>query len=98
MTPLPTGMRMLIITYNLKGASTGYTAFYEALKNQGSWWHYLPSTWLIVSGSTPEQVANALKTHLQEGDHLFVGTLQSGYNGWLPKDAWDWLQARGLNP
>ncbi len=88
---------MLIVTYNLKGEATAYTSFYEALKAQGVWWHCLPSTWLLVSSKTPKQVVEDLRTHLLRGDHLFVGTLQHGYNGWLPKDAWEWIRTHGLN-
>jgi hypothetical protein len=90
-------MSVLIVTYNLKGAATAYTQFYETLKNQGQWWHYLPSTWLIYTNNSPQQVAAAAKLHLQPTDHLFVGTLQDGFSGWLPKDAWEWIKAKGLN-
>ncbi len=89
--------RVLIVTYNLKAASTAYTKFYDTLKAQGQWWHYLPSTWLIYTNHTPEQVGDALRAHIFSGDHVFVGTLQNGYNGWLPKDAWQWLRDRGLS-
>jgi len=90
---------MLIVTYNLKGSASSYTQFYEVLKNQGSsWWHYMPSTWLLDTIKTPEQVTEALRVHLQSSDYMFVGTLTNGYNGWLPKDAWEWMQKRGLNP
>ncbi len=94
----PPPPRMLIVTYNLKGAATAYTQFYETLKSQGQWWHYLPSTWLIYTNFTPQQVYEAARPHLQTNDHLFVATLQNGYNGWLPKDAWEWIKARGLSP
>jgi len=96
MTALPSN-RVLVVTYNLKGAANSYAQFYEALKSQGAWWHYLPSTWLIYTGNSPQQVASAARAHLQEGDHLFVGTLQNGYSGWLPKDAWEWIRGKGLS-
>jgi hypothetical protein len=90
---------MLIVTYNLKGAATAYTSFYETLKSQGgSWWHYMPSTWLLATDMTPEQLSDALRPHLQQADHLFIGTLQHGYNGWLPQAAWEWISKNGLMP
>jgi hypothetical protein len=88
--------RIVIVTYDLKGPATGYTDFIETLKSQGVWWHYLPSTWLLHTHLTPEQISSALRPHLQSGDLLFIGTLQQGYNGLLPKDAWDWIKSRGL--
>ena len=91
--------RVLIVSYNLKGAASVYTQFYETLKAQGPWWHYLPSTWLIYTDKTPEQVSAAARVHiLTPDDRLFVGTLQDGYSGWLPKDAWEWLKSKGVSP
>jgi hypothetical protein len=97
MTAYYTTPHILIVTYNLKGAATAYTQFYETLKVQGRWWHYLPSTWLIHTTRTPEEVADAVRVHMIQGDHIFVGTLQNGYNGYLPKDAWEWIQGHGLS-
>ncbi len=90
--------RILIVTYNLRGAAASYGKFYEALKAQGAWWHYLPTTWLLHTNQTSEQVFSTVRAHLLPADHIFIGTLQNGYNGWLPKDAWDWIRARGLSP
>ena len=88
---------ILIVTYNLKGAATAYTQFYETLKQQGAWWHYKPTTWLIHTTRTPQAVSDALRAHMIAGDHVFVGTLQDGYNGWLPKTAWEWIRSKGLS-
>jgi len=98
MTAYISTQHILIVTYNLKGPASSYAQFYEVLKGQGPWWHYLPSTWLIHSTKTPQEVADAARVHILTGDHLLVGTLQNGYSGWLPKDAWDWLKSKGLNP
>lgn len=87
---------ILIVSYDLKGAHN-YAPFFEALRSQGVWWHYLASTWLIHTDKTPEQVYNAICGHIRRADRLFVGTLANGYEGWLPKDAWDWIEAKGLH-
>jgi len=81
-----------IVTYDLYGPTDGYTALYEALKSQGdSWWHYLRNTWLISTYKSPEQIAADLKSHIQEKDRFLISRLQSPYQGWLPKDAWEWM-------
>jgi len=88
---------VLIVTYNLKAGAGEYGSFYEKLKRQGSsWWHYLPSTWLIATSKSSQEVAADLRGEIYEGDHIFVGTLQDGFSGWLPKKAWDWLKKQGL--
>jgi hypothetical protein len=70
--------------------------FYSALKGQGQWWHYVPSTWLIYTDKSNKELAELLRLHLQPRDHIFVGTLQNGFSGWLPKAAWAWIKDRGL--
>lgn len=89
---------ILIVTYNLKGGANAYTPLYAALKKQGkSWWHYMPSTWLIDTDHPPNAVAETLREHLLPGDQIFVGHLQNGFGGWLPKPAWEWIRAHGLS-
>lgn len=82
---------ILIVTYDLKGPYN-YIPFYEALKQQGSWWHYLTSTWLISTAKTPEQVFQAISPLMLTTDRMLIFELGKTYNGWLPKDAWEWIQ------
>jgi hypothetical protein len=84
---------ILIVTYDLKEIRD-YTAFYEALKSQGSsWWHYLTTTWLIPTTKTPQELANAIRPYMGVNDFLLVGEL-GRTAGWLPKEAWEWMNAQ----
>lgn len=84
---------ILIVSYDLKEARD-YTPFYEILKKQGniSWWHYLTSTWLLSTTQTAQQVVDAIKPYMGAQDFLLVGEFGPNYTGWLPKEAWDWIQ------
>jgi len=86
---------ILIITYDLK-TPKDYHDFYEAIKaqgEQGKWWHYMASTWLLSTNKTPQQVADAIRPHLDQQDLFFVCELSPNYQGWLPKPAWDWIHS-----
>jgi hypothetical protein len=86
---------ILIITYDLR-TPKDYHDFYEAIKAQGEegkWWHYMASTWLLSTTKTPQQVSDAIHPHLAEQDLLFVCELNPNYQGWLPKPAWDWINS-----
>jgi hypothetical protein len=87
---------IIIVSYDLKGGKD-YTPLYEAIKAQGAWWHYLTATWILSTTKTADQVYNGICGQILANDRLFVGTLAPGYEGWLAKDAWDWLKSRGLN-
>jgi hypothetical protein len=62
---------ILIVTHDLKTVRD-YTSFYVALQQQGQWWHYLTSTWLIDTNKTPQQVSDAIQPLLAPGDFLLV--------------------------
>ena len=83
--------QVLIVTYDLKTPGWNYTAFYDALKAQGQWWHYLTSSWLIVTGKSPSDVYTALAPHLPKSDRILVLPVKKPAFGYLPKEAWDWI-------
>ena len=84
---------ILIVTYDLK-VVRDYTPLYEALKLQGHWWHYLASTWLIDTSKTPQQVWEAVQPHLDQRDFILIAEMGQQHQGWLPKDAWEWITSR----
>src|SRR5689334_11372213 len=81
---------ILIVTYDL-APTINHAAFFEALKAQGTWWHYLTSTWLVSTDKTTEQIFNALAPFMVEADRLLIFELGKSHHGWLPKEAWDWI-------
>lgn len=82
---------ILTVSYDLKSARD-YTTFYESLKLQGSWWHYLASTWLISTEKTPTQVVEAVRPYMDAADFLLVAEMGKTQQGYLPKPAWDWIE------
>ena len=85
---------ILFISYDLKNPNKNYEPFYNTLKEQGVWWHYLKSTWLLDTNKTPDQVYEALRHHIEQADRILVGTMVGPKQGWLEKEAWDWINAR----
>lgn len=85
--------RVLLVSYDLKGApAESYEALFEALKANPGWWHYLESTWLLVTDRTSVQLAEQLRPHLDQNDRLLVIEVVPRYSGWLPQKAWEWMR------
>jgi hypothetical protein len=83
----------LLITYDLDKPGQKYTGLHEAIKSLGTWWHYLESTWIVVSSQTPGQASDTLTTHIDANDNvLVIDVTNDRYAGWLSQDAWDWLK------
>ena len=73
-----------------------YTKFHNQLINSPQildWWHYLKSTYIVIVDWNIEasHISNFILLTLP-GKHFFVSELQlRNHNGWLPKQAWDWI-------
>jgi hypothetical protein len=85
------GIRVLIVTYDLKTPNVNYAPFYEALKKQDGWWHHISSAWLISTTKTPQQLHAELAPFLNNKDFILITQVTPPYWGSLPKEAWDWI-------
>jgi hypothetical protein len=87
---------ILIVTYDLRSPKD-YHDLYEVVKQQGTWWHYMASTWLLSTTKEPQQVVDAMLPHMEMQDLLFVGEITPKYQGRLPKAAWEWIALETKN-
>ena len=86
-------MKAFSITYDLKVPGRNYEGLYNAIKSCGKYWHYLDSTWIVVSNESSQQVWNMLAPNIDKSDFVLVIEVRRDCYGWLPKDAWDWINA-----
>ena len=84
-------MPVYVISYDLKKPGQDYTELHEAIKNIGSWWHHLDSTWLVDTDLTPEQIWQKLDGKIDQNDLLLIHALKPGSQGWLTQKAWNWI-------
>lgn len=84
-------MPVYCVSYDLNKAGQNYDALYEQLKSSPGWWHHLDSTWLISTPETAEQLSNRVLQHLDKNDTLLVIRVAKPYQGWLTKEAWQWI-------
>ena len=85
---------ILLVNLDLLGPAASYEPLYETLKAQGTWAHYMRWTWLLDTMRTPDQVVNALKPYVQQGDKILVCPVTQPYQGLQTKEAWDWINSR----
>jgi hypothetical protein len=82
------------INYDLKRPGQNYEALYEAIKSCGAWWHYLGSTWLVDTSLNAKGIWDRLAPQVDKNDFVLVIGVTRDYQGWLPQDAWEWLNSR----
>lgn len=82
------------INYDLKRPGQKYDALYDAIKSCGVWWHYLGSTWLVDTNLSAEGIWNRLAPAIDKDDRVLVIGVTKDKQGWLPQEAWAWINAR----
>ena len=83
------------INYDLRQPGRDYDALYETIKGCGvSWWHFLGSTWLVDTSLSAEGIWARLAPHVDKNDFMLVAGITRDYYGWLPQEAWDWINSR----
>jgi hypothetical protein len=83
---------VLIINYALRNRLKDYAPFFATIKgNCNQWWHFLESTFIVSTDSSADEFAKLLYPHIEATDALLVARLQKDHQGWLQKEAWDWL-------
>ena len=88
---------ILLITYDLNSPGKNYENLYKEIKSEGWWWHHLDSTWLIKTNNNPKYWYNKLKPFLDSNDYIFICEFTGSYYGFLPKDAWTWIEDASKN-
>ena len=82
-----------LITYDLHRPGQNYSELFEAIKGLGEWWHHLESTWLVDTAMDAQAVAERLRARMDQNDNLLVIKVSRPWGGWLPKEAWAWLES-----
>jgi len=82
-----------MVGYDLNRPGQNYPELFAAIKSIGDWWHYLDSTWIVVSNQTAAQIRDKLSPHIDANDELLVATL-TGASSWQGFDnaASEWLR------
>ena len=82
------------VNYDLKQPGQNYSALYNAIQSCGDWWHFLDSTWLVDSALTAAGIWDRLAPHVDGNDRVLVIGVTRDYEGWLPREAWNWINGR----
>ena len=86
-------MNLLLVTFSLRNTEKDYEPFFVALRgNALQWWHFIEQTCVVYTTFDPDEYAKKLLPFILKTDSLLVVKVTPHeFQGWLPKDAWDWL-------
>jgi len=84
--------KIYLVSYDLKKPATDYPGLYEILKNYPGWWHHLESTWLVATEDDAQKIWEKIEPHIDKNDSVLIIKINSSdRQGWLPKEAWKWI-------
>ena len=83
---------ILLVSYDLEVPGRDYVKLYEVLKSADGWWHHLKSTWIISTTDSVNTWTEKIRAVMDENDRfIIVDITEKTNNGWLPKNAWEWI-------
>lgn len=87
---------MYVVTYTLNPPRPMPQPMTTAIQSVGQWWHYLDNTWILMTSESATEVWNRIAPTITTEDRVLIAqiTANAGVQGWLPRDAWDWIHAR----
>jgi hypothetical protein len=89
--PLPTPYAY-VVSYDLKQPPNMYTPLFNELRQSLKWWHYLTATWIVLRHETLVEFQSKLNPLIFQTDRLLIMPAKGPAAGWLPPDAWKWIQ------
>jgi hypothetical protein len=86
-----------MVSYDLNGRErpSSYTAVKQVIERKAiDFRRPLYSQWFVQTNESPDAWQQALLSVMDDGDKLFVCQVRQPYQGWLPEEVWNWLNAR----
>lgn len=80
-----------IVSLGLTEPSQRYEPLYAVLRQSPKWFNYMSGTWIVVRQETLVDFAAKIRPLIFTNDRLLVMPAKGPGDGWLPKDAWDWI-------
>lgn len=63
-----------------------------SMPNLYSWFHYLRSSYILISSCDNEELAENIRKIIPNKRFLIFKVDLSTRHGWLPREAWDWIE------
>ena len=81
-----------IVAYDLKQQVELYTPLFTELKRSHKWSHYLENTWILLRYDSLVELGPKLRPLIFQSDRLLIMPAKGPADGWLPEEAWQWIQ------
>lgn len=90
--------KLYIIAYDTQAGfdAMAFANYIKALSEKkwiSDWWHYVNTVYIVASERSAQELYNAAAPGMKGIRHVLVIEIDpKNEQGWLPPDAWKWLQ------
>jgi hypothetical protein len=81
---------LVAIDFNTPEAD--YTPLANEISRSYNWWRYLKNTWIVLRYESLLELQPLLTRLLGVNDRMLILPAHGPAAGWLPKEAYDWIQ------
>jgi hypothetical protein len=81
-----------VISYDLSEPEQNYEDLIEAIKDYGTWWGHLESTYIVKDSGPSSDIRDNLIQYIDSDDSLLVAKLSGGWaESGIDESGTDWL-------
>jgi hypothetical protein len=86
-------LNLFLVTFSLRNKSKDYAPFFVAVRgNALQWWHFIEQSCVVTTNHDVNSYAHQLLPYIEATDSLLVVAITPHeFQGWLPQQAWSWL-------
>lgn len=88
---------IFMVAANLNDEDHDYAGFHQDVQALGPWFHYLKGVWLVDTQILVADISARLQVHITKVDYFLVMRVTNPHQGWLPPDAWKWINERSAS-
>ena len=88
-------MQTYLVAFTLNRPNADPAQVLQGIKSIAKgWMQYIPNVILIRSEESADAIAKRIYKLITNEDYLVVIKVTQEYQGWMPKDAWNWLNKK----
>lgn len=83
-----------LVILDAKTAGLDYTRFITELQTSDDWWRYISNAWIVLRRDSLSELQTKLVPLIGNQDRLLIVPAKGPAVGWLPQEAWVWLNTK----
>ncbi|TGL45976.1 hypothetical protein [Leptospira perdikensis] len=87
-------MRAYILSYDRNPSKYDYKSIHSKITKNPmikNWSHYLNSSYILISENNVNELSDYIRKVMPKHRFLLLEVDLRKSNGWLPQEAWDWI-------